>query len=623
MKKIFLSCLFSTIIGSLLLFSCTDEVLQTTENVGIENSNPQKVAPATGLTISPTNLQTIKGWGVTVDQLYRPGAVQAELADLGITIGRIALDHTHCNPDGSVRVPAMDSVCYFISKLTEYNKQYILCSWSPNYSMKTNEATSGDGLLKYDKENQFVDYWLNICNYINSKGLPLPTAMVIQNEPTHGSSNYDGMGFQGQDSADFSQYYRVIKSVRQHLDSAGYTSVKLLGPEEGYCSGKKWANGLRYLGGNGFPAFNDSELRYAIDGVSAHSYYWGTPISGIADWRDACELWGKDKWMTEFCAVETKASDTDIYAFAIEASRRFCSDMVYVRDNYWFWWAASKGPWKEALIDYTNLTKLPVYYILQKIWNNIPIGSVARRVISTNPSISTIDSVNMDAAAFVTPENKTVVVVVNFTNNDITESLGGLTGDFAKVYTSTVSMNMLQTDSMSISETTINSLYLPAKSVSVIVTETKSGVNLLYNPGFEIQGSTPQILEGWITWAGTNGTDANADYREETGNTGTYHLTHWKATAYEVGTSQTVTGLQNGSYKLSARIRGDGTQTLKMIAQKIGGNSRIQTIPVTSTWTQFTIDNIIITSGECKVDFWNSSPANGWVHIDDVELVKK
>jgi arabinogalactan endo-1,4-beta-galactosidase len=60
-----------------------------------------------------------------------------------------------------------------------------------------------------------------------------------------------------------------------------------------------------------------------------------------------------------------------------------------------------------------------------------------------------------------------------------------------------------------------------------------------------------------------------------------------------------------------------------MAAEMIGGSNATLTIPVSGTWSQYTIDNINITSGQCKVDFWDRASANGWVHIDDVVLQKK
>jgi hypothetical protein len=607
----------------LIFESCSNE-LNLVPKIEQSNLKPQQKAPlANSISVSASNLQTIKGWGVRVDMLSNATAKQAQLVDLGISIARIEMDHLECNANGTVVTSAMDGICSQISTVNSYGLPYILCSWCPNYAMKDNNAQSGAGKLLTSYEGSFTDYWKNVCSYIQSKGLTLPLAISIQNEPTLGASTYDGMGFLGQNNWDYSQYYRVIKSVRNKLDAAGFTGVKLLGPEEGsYCSGNNWGNAVAFLGGTGFPAFNDATLKNAIAGCSAHSYYWAGTVAGIASWRDGCETWGKDKWMTEFSDVETSNPNAPTYTFAIESTRRFCSDMAFVRNNYWLWWSASQGPYTEVLMDGTNFTKLPIYYILQKIWKNVPVGSVARRVTSTNSGFVLSDAINMDGVAFVTPENKTVVVIVNFTNSAITQSIDGLSGNKADIYQSTSTQNMVLSGSPAISGGVISTVTFPAKSVSVIVTSTTVGVNILNNSGFET-GSPSQAISNWDTWAGTNGTDADADYTEAGGHGGSYNLVHWKASAYEVSTSQTLTGVINGTYKLTAWIQGGGVQNLQMAAEMIGGSNATLTIPVSGTWSQYTIDNINITSGQCKVDFWDRASANGWVHIDDVVLQKK
>lgn len=435
------------------------------------NKQADKIQPVNSTysaTVSGTDLQIVKGWGVNVDNLNNSTAQKAELVDLGITIARIAIDHTECNADGSVTSSVMEKICNDISIIKSYGLSYIICSWSPNYAMKDNNGVSGAGKLLPSAETIFEDYWVNICNYIKNKGLALPTAISIQNEPTNGVSSYDGMGFQGQDSRDYSQYYRVVKAVRSKLDAAGFSDVKLLGPEEGsYCSGKNWGNALSFMGGVGFPALNnDATLKDAIWGCSAHSYYWGGTTADIAVWRDGCEAAGKDKWQTEFSDVETTKSTT--WDYAIESTRRFCSDMAFVRNNYWMWWAASQGPYKEALLDGTYFFPLPAYYIFQKIWKNVPVGSAARSVSSTDASLVTSVAVSMDAVAFVNG-NTTVVVLVNFTTLSRSTSVDGLTGITASIYQSSATQDMLLTGSSAVSSGKISSVTLPGKSVTVIV----------------------------------------------------------------------------------------------------------------------------------------------------------
>lgn len=276
------------------------------------------------------------------------------------------------------------------------------------------------------------------------------------------------MGFQGQDSRDYSRYYRVVKAVRSKLDAAGYSIVKFLGTEEVfYCSGKNWGNALSIMGGVGFSALNnDATLKDAIWGCSAHSYCWGGPTANIVTWRDGCEAGGKDKWQTELGNFESAKSTT--WDYAIESTRRFYSDIAFVRNNYWMWWATSQGPYKEALLDGTYFFPLPAYYIFKKIWKNVPVGSVARSVSSTDDSLVTTFAVSMDAVAFLNG-NITVVVLVNFTTLSRSTRVDGLTGITASVYQSSATHDMVLTGSSAVSSGKISLVTLQGKSVTVIV----------------------------------------------------------------------------------------------------------------------------------------------------------
>ena len=425
------------------------------------------------VTVASANMQMVKGWGVTVNGLDNATARRELLDELGMTVARIYLDHNECNPDGSVAVAAMDGICTQIGDVKGHSLAYILASWSPSYSMKDNHGMTGGngaGKLLTSKEGVFSDYWINVCRYIQGKGLPLPLAITIQNEPTCDTQTYDGMGFQGQQTRDYTHYYRMVKLVRSKLDAAGFSGIKLLGPDDGsYDTGQTWNTSLGFLGGVGFPAFNDSVLEKAIGGCSSHSYYWGGGIGGMAAWRDGCEHWRKDKWMTEYSDVETTNKNAPTFTFAIESARRFCADMAFVRNNYWLWWSASAGTYPEVLLDGTDYHRLPVYYVLQKIWTHAPPGSYVRRVTSTDPGLVTTNAVSMDAVAFVAGQKMTVVLI-NFTTSDRFTSVNGLIGARADVYQSTASRNMALIASPLIVGGTIASATLPARSVTVIVT---------------------------------------------------------------------------------------------------------------------------------------------------------
>jgi hypothetical protein len=296
------------------------------------------------------------------------------------------------------------------------------------------------------------------------------------------------MGFINEGTKDYSQFYRVIKSLRSKLDSAGLSAVKLLGPEDGaYNTANTWGCSVNFLGGAGFPALNDSTLNSALAGCSSHSYNWGGGATPLANWRDGCIQWGKEKWMTEYSWIEQgdhtspgqplkPALDT-----AVWTSRRLCSDLSFVRNNYWFSWVGCKyGSSQDATYPQEELMygdgtstiyKLPLYYVLQKIYANAPPGAVVRTVTSNDPGLTIANDIWMDAVACV-DGNTTTVVLVNPTTTSRTTSVSGLTGVSAKVYlmsSSNVNQDMSSTTA-TVSGGTISSVTMPGWSVTVIVT---------------------------------------------------------------------------------------------------------------------------------------------------------
>jgi len=141
--------------------------------------------------------------------------------------------------------------------------------------------------------------------------------------------------------------------------------------------------------------------------------------------------------------------------------------------------------------------------------------------------------------------------------------------------------------------------------------------NLVTNPGFETGGAS-QTPSGWST-SGTT----DADKSESGGHAGSLKLTHWKASAYQVTTFQSKTGLTNGTYTLRAWVMSGGGQSIcRLYARNFGGTEKNLTLPATSTWTQITITGINVTNGQCEIGVTSTASANNWCNMDDVEFLK-
>jgi chitodextrinase len=139
----------------------------------------------------------------------------------------------------------------------------------------------------------------------------------------------------------------------------------------------------------------------------------------------------------------------------------------------------------------------------------------------------------------------------------------------------------------------------------------------IVNPGFEADGPT-QTPSGW-----TESLTTTASYTEGGGRSGANKLVHYSATKFKVSTSQTLTGLANGTYTLSAYYMGGGGN-VQMIGKDFGGTTKsISLGTATNVWTQKKLESIVVTNGRITIEFLSDFSTNrngGWLFIDDVSL---
>jgi hypothetical protein len=151
--------------------------------------------------------------------------------------------------------------------------------------------------------------------------------------------------------------------------------------------------------------------------------------------------------------------------------------------------------------------------------------------------------------------------------------------------------------------------------------------NTVVNPSFDTDGAAVGSPTGWLTKAGNN-TDASADYTEAWpgAHTGTYHGTHYRPDNYEVYTYQTLTGLANGTYTLSAWVKSSGGQPQAQLrARNYGGIAVSASAPATPSgnWVQVTLTGIAVSNGTCEIGLYSRAKGGQWMYFDDVELAKQ
>jgi len=151
-------------------------------------------------------------------------------------------------------------------------------------------------------------------------------------------------------------------------------------------------------------------------------------------------------------------------------------------------------------------------------------------------------------------------------------------------------------------------------SYVVATVYTGSAKNFASNPGFE-NGKKTWIIEG---------TTSAVDISNELQNVyhGSYALHYWADGPFEFTVSQTITGLDNGTYNFSVWMQGGGGDTLQLIASDYGG----ETLSVDfagkgwQKWQNPTIENIIVTNNQCTIAFKVNSGGGTWGFFDDTGL---
>lgn len=139
----------------------------------------------------------------------------------------------------------------------------------------------------------------------------------------------------------------------------------------------------------------------------------------------------------------------------------------------------------------------------------------------------------------------------------------------------------------------------------------------LANPGFE-DGEPGETPVGW-THTGV----VEAVKLDERGHSGDLRLTHEAAMAYQVETSQSVSGLANGWYTLRGWVRSSGEQNAVYLALKCGSAEKRVHIPPTTPgyrWLHLSVSNQA-TDGECTIRLYSDGEPGTWASFDDIELV--
>lgn len=163
------------------------------------------------------------------------------------------------------------------------------------------------------------------------------------------------------------------------------------------------------------------------------------------------------------------------------------------------------------------------------------------------------------------------------------------------------------------------------------VTFTEDSKNLVANPGFELGTSgAPEVQspQGWTT----SGANPASDYSQSgasNSHSGDYRGVHYGSSTFSVITSQTFTGLVNGSYKLTAWTYAPhfvGTATASV---DCGNGSKVFHIPLSLQYQEIRIEDVVVNestpaTGSCTIAFESDASAGlDWFAFDDVAFYRQ
>ncbi|OIJ62643.1 glycosyl hydrolase 53 family protein [Streptomyces mangrovisoli] len=164
---------------------------------------------------------------------------------------------------------------------------------------------------------------------------------------------------------------------------------------------------------------------------------------------------------------------------------------------------------------------------------------------------------------------------------------------------------------------TIRALLLPllaGLALTALPAPAAQAASTLTNGGFESDGAAVAAPSGW-TESGSTG----ASYTESGGHSGSYRLTHYSSAAYKVETYQTLTGLTNGTYTLTAWVRSGGGQNSAYLALKNCGSTEQRTdLPISSSGWIRIVTPINVTANQCTISVYSDANAGNWINVDDL-----
>ena len=313
----------------------------------------------TTLTVEPVNRQKITQWGVATHNrpdwnpaelwtiALHPKSLDAVYDELGTTLVRFAIDFKTYDQQAP-REYLRDGILAATSR----GVGWYGVPWSPPPSMKTINHENGavDGVknrLKPGYEAEVAKWLVDLIQWLEKEGVPLPVAIGPQNEPDWWPGFYPGCIYTAE------QIQNVTVELRKALDAAGYTNVQVVAndgatPDVGEPPpGNPNQGTINQLGLRPGGAFEtNATYRNALGIISTHTYdihsnFYRRNPGSMQAFYEAVQRSGKEAWMSEWeTRFEHTHSDWEIIT---EVMTHFNRDIAGMGFNGWLHWKMWEG----------------------------------------------------------------------------------------------------------------------------------------------------------------------------------------------------------------------------------------------------------------------------------------
>lgn len=309
------------------------------------------------------------------------------------------LDHFSLGPDKTDLIPVLKSILLLNPKI-----KILGSPWSPPVWMKSNKNSVGGSLLTEYYE-VYARYFVRYITEMKAEGIPID-AITIQNEPLHGGNN-PSMVMQAAEQRDF-----IKNNLGPAFKAAGITTKIILWDHN--CDRPDYP----------ITILDDPAANQYVDGSAFHLY--GGDISALSTVHNAYPF--KNVYFTEQWVGGPSNFGVDmkwwVQNIVIGATRNWSKNVIA--------WNLASDPSYDphtpggcstcegALTINNSYTRNVAYYFIAHASKFVPAGSVriASNILTDLPNV-----------AFITPEGKKVLIVLNTGNALKTFNIGfkGLT----------------------------------------------------------------------------------------------------------------------------------------------------------------------------------------------------